>query len=191
MSDRGSRFDWDAARARASSASRALDGLSPAELDDLMRRRAERYEAPPAQTDGGGRPHVVFRRARVCYAIGLQDLREIRSAFKLTRIPGVSASIAGVTSIRGQIVAVHDLSALRGPPAPLPQPGNLLVGFGKADCIGLFADSVDGLREYTSSQIHPPPVSVPQDIGVIGVSNDDVNFVGIEALMRSSLFFKA
>ena len=59
---------------------------------------------------------IAFGRGEHHYGVELMYLTEIRPVTSLTRVPGVPPHFSGVIQLRGEIVAVIDISAFGGMP---------------------------------------------------------------------------
>lgn len=116
---------------------------------------------PPAQQD----PGEALLRLRVggtSLAVRLGDLSGLHLLPRLVRLPGAGASLLGLTGLRGQLIAVHDLAALLGLPSG-ETPGWLLLA-GGARRVGLAATGFEGQLRATSEQRRVDTASSPHPL---------------------------
>lgn len=103
----------------------------------------------PAVVDDGREPHIIFELDRIGYAVPLAGAIEIVLPLRTTPLPFVPDWIAGVASLRGEIISVVDLRLLLGmTPLRTTQQTRLLVVRSLAEdvCAGLLVDSVSKIR---------------------------------------------
>jgi purine-binding chemotaxis protein CheW len=102
---------------------------------------------------------LVFELGGRCFAVPLAGVREVFNLGPLTPVPTAPPAVAGVTSLRGQVLPVVDLALLLdlglhrlrlGDPAVLVEADGVKVG--------LLVDRVVGLRRNESE----PPRQEPR-----------------------------
>ncbi|MCA9644533.1 MAG: chemotaxis protein CheW [Myxococcales bacterium] len=93
------------------------------------------------------------------YAMHLDDVQEVNGLRPLTRVFHSPAAIAGVTSLRGEVLPVLDLGVLLG--AGSSGRGHearvLVVRDGSKRRAGLLVDALAGLREIAESGLEALP----------------------------------
>ena len=84
-----------------------------------MEERARRLARPAAEVRGSGDTLeiVVFGLASERYAVENRYVREVVRLADLAPVPGAPEFMAGVTNLRGEILAVVDLRRFFGVPA--------------------------------------------------------------------------
>ncbi|MBV9863428.1 MAG: purine-binding chemotaxis protein CheW [Alphaproteobacteria bacterium] len=100
----------------------------------------------------------------LCFSLGAERfgldtgfVREIARSAELTRVPGAPQVIAGLSAVRGDILAAVDLTALIPVPRP-PGPFSWIIVCGTAQAeFGLLADTVENVATIPVSQLLEPP----------------------------------
>ncbi len=184
-------IDWAVLHARIAASAPPRDRARRNE-EEILRRRTARYQDPISTEKELGIEVVVFVRDGVHYGVQLCDLKEIRSRDRIAPLPGVSAVIRGIVHVRGQVLAVHDLSALSGRGGPQQQQPWLLLGCGEAESVALLADDVEGIREIKNSQIRPLPLHLSHlEPAFLGVSDSEILLISLPHLIDNPTFFNA
>jgi purine-binding chemotaxis protein CheW len=104
---------------------------------------------PPANsgTESGGAPEQDVARWLVVesrndrFAIPVSQVREVVRAHAIRRVPGAPGQQAGIINVRGAIVTVLDLAALRGAPRAVA-PGSIVLLQHGTRPVGLAVDAV-------------------------------------------------
>ncbi len=100
------------------------------------------------------------------YGIPIRDVQEIIAARPLSRVFRAPAAIAGVTSLRGEILPVIDLALLLGgAPGHRPDPDGLRIvvvreAGGLRRRAGLRVDALGPVRELPAGGLDPPPATL-------------------------------
>jgi purine-binding chemotaxis protein CheW len=101
---------------------------------------------------------ITFKVGGQVFGLDIGIILDIRNHAELTRVPGLPAYVAGVTTLNGAILPVIDLAARLGW-APTP-PGDghdiLLVRAGNRSC-GLMVEEVGDLVLIEQAALRPPP----------------------------------
>jgi purine-binding chemotaxis protein CheW len=144
-------IDWQAIHRRlAVTAASISGGLEPAqdEVRRILERRARAAARPPAEPDDAQRLEVLaFSLAGESYGVETCYVREVCQLKELTAIPCTPPFVAGVMSLRGQVLAVIDLRKFFELPAKgLTDLNRVIVLRGPNTELGLLADSIDGVR---------------------------------------------
>jgi two-component system chemotaxis response regulator CheV len=92
------------------------------------------------------------------FAINVLKVREVTYAFEITQAPGMGTGIAGMTSLRGQIIPVIDPSVLvhMGMTAAPTKPGALMVTEFNGGTYGFLVHSVDHIVVVDWSEVRSP-----------------------------------
>jgi chemotaxis signal transduction protein/DNA-binding NarL/FixJ family response regulator len=111
------------------------------------------------------RQMVVFSLSKEKYAIDINYLKRIVWAGAITPVPGVPSDILGIVNLRGDIVAVVDLSQLLGlkTRASTTSKPSLLVTHNKGIDVAFLVDSVDNVIDLPSRSIDPPLITLERE----------------------------
>jgi purine-binding chemotaxis protein CheW len=92
------------------------------------------------------------------FGVDTVHVQEIVPHSAVTRIPMTHESVAGLVSLRGQIMTAVDLrKRLQLPPAP--EPGAVSVVLRSADgLVSLIVDRVEDVRRSSGTLLPPPPM---------------------------------
>lgn len=119
-----------------------------------MERRAwtmagEQGSAPSAREWVG----IAFRLGGEVFLAPREEVREITSCpARLARVPGAKPWVAGLTSLRGQLLTVADLNAYLGGGATRPgRDSRILVINHREMAAGVLVDEVLGFRRFPES----------------------------------------
>lgn len=151
-------IDWEAIHRRlAVSAAAIAGGLDhgPDEARHILEARARAASKPPVRPDDAERLEVLaFSLAGETYGVETCHVREVCQLRDLTAVPCTPPFVAGVMSLRGQILAVVDLRKFFELPAKgLTELNRVIVLRGGDNELGLLADSIDGVRSVTASDL--------------------------------------
>lgn len=110
----------------------------------------------------------------VCFTLGSQelafpiaDVRETVPLQPITRVFLTHASIAGVFSLRGEIVTALDLAVLLGLPSRTVDDSSRIVVIETAGgTAGIVADRLNDLRTL-DAPLDPPPANVAPDVAAL------------------------
>lgn len=96
---------------------------------------------------------LVFKLAGEEYAFILEDVKEILKKQFITAIPLAPYSVIGITSLRGTVMPVIDLSMkLLGIPSKRDRKSRILIMEGKEGMIGCMVDQIEGVLRATEEQ---------------------------------------
>jgi purine-binding chemotaxis protein CheW len=177
-------FDWEAAKQRLADVAKVLDEmqeLSPERVREVLTERARALAKVPEQRPDSREvvEAIVFRLSGGKFAVETRFVRAVLRSFEQTPVPGGPDFLVGITNLRGEMLAVIDLSGLfqLKPSSPHEQQSWLLVlGADRAE-FGLLAHSVDDVTMLRLDQIHPAPGSI------VGVARDCSRGVTSDALI--------
>jgi purine-binding chemotaxis protein CheW len=133
----------------------------------------------------------------VCFELRGQELalpigwvRETLPVPPITRVFLVPPCIAGVFSLRGDIVPVIDLGVLLGLPAtPVGDDSKIVVVDHDAGIAGIVVDRLRDLRTIDAA-LDPPPPSLPAEVaallaGVVATSTGSVRVLDARAVLTA------
>ena len=111
--------------------------------------------------------YLTFFLAGEEYAITILQVTDIIECGAVTRVPGTPSWIRGVHNLRGTVVPVIDLAIKFGlPPTEVTRRTCIVIVELKADdetlIMGVMADSVHQVVDFTSEQIQPAPAFGPR-----------------------------
>ncbi|HUL59683.1 MAG TPA: chemotaxis protein CheW [Anaeromyxobacteraceae bacterium] len=124
---------------------------------------------------------LAFRLGAEAFAVAIPSVREVVRAPPITEVPRAPAHVAGVVTVRGEVVAVFDPRSRLGLPAAAVEPAArriVIVDGGVGSC-GLLVDAVSHVVRLPPGSIEPCPS------GVAGPNAELLVGVGRE---RGSLF---
>jgi len=151
-------IDWEAIHRRLAVAAAAISGgiaHGSEEARRILDARARAAAKPPLKPDDTERIEVLtFSLASETYGVETCHVREACQLRDLTAVPCTPPFVAGVMNLRGQIVAIVDLRAFFELPARgLTDLNRVIVLTGGDNELGLLADSIDGVRSVTVSDL--------------------------------------
>jgi purine-binding chemotaxis protein CheW len=111
--------------------------------------------------------YLTFFLAGEEYAISILQVTDIIECGTVTRVPGTPPWIRGVHNLRGTVVPVIDLAIKFGlPPTEVTRRTCIVIVELRADdetlIMGVMADSVHQVVDFTAEQIQPPPAFGPR-----------------------------
>lgn len=134
----------------------------PATVEDMALDEDDLYEREELKEDT--LQFIVFRLAREWYGVEITKVKEIIRFGKVTYLPSSPEHIAGIVSLRGNILSVTDLKAI----FRLPYEGStektriIAVESGVLET-GLLVDEVVESIEVPVSKIEPPLLTLPAE----------------------------
>lgn len=149
--------DWDAVHGRLAAAAAISGGSNhgPEEVRHILEKRARAAAKPPVMPDDAERLEIVaFSLAGETYGVETCHIREVCQLKGLTAVPCTPPFVAGVMNLRGRILAILDLRKFFELPArSLTELNRVIVLRDGDDELGLLADSIDGVRQVTISDL--------------------------------------
>jgi len=111
--------------------------------------------------------YLTFFLAGEEYAISILQVTDIIECGVVTRVPGTPPWIRGVHNLRGTVVPVIDLAIKFGlPPTEVTRRTCVVIVEMRVDdeavVMGVMADSVHQVADFTAEQIQPPPSFGPR-----------------------------
>lgn len=101
---------------------------------------------------------VVFTIGSEEFAAEINQVREIISVEKITKVPSAPKFILGIINLRGKLVTVVDLHERLGFQRTQPlENSKIIVSDVKGGVLGMIVDQVVEVSRVLESQIEPPP----------------------------------
>lgn len=136
---------------------------------------------------------IVFRLAREWYGVEIARVKEVIKAGKITYLPSSPEYIAGIISLRGNILSVTDLKAIFGLPheEPTEKARIIAVESGILET-GLFVDEVTESIEVPVSKIEPSLHTLPAEgaryiKGQCKVDNKLMALISVEKILEKGV----
>ncbi|MBV9281372.1 MAG: chemotaxis protein CheW [Chloroflexi bacterium] len=157
----------------------------PADEAELLARRARWL----ADVGTGGETHtgddiLVFGLRGERYAAELRLLHSVRRLSGLTSVPCAPSHIAGIVTVRGEVIAVIDPSAflgLDGEPGPIDARWVVFVHLTEGR-VGLIVDEVLGICHMERSSLVP---SITGRDFIVGIHGGTTVLLDLERLLTS------
>jgi purine-binding chemotaxis protein CheW len=151
------------------------------DADDLYERDEKKEETVQL---------VVFRLAREWYGVDIRKVKEIVRLNRVTYLPSSPEHIAGIVSLRGNILSVTDLKVLLNlsPELPAEKARIIAVESGIVET-GLIADEVIGSIELPTRVIGPVIPTIPNEgakylEGLCKVDNKLIGILSVEKVLE-------
>jgi purine-binding chemotaxis protein CheW len=134
----------------------APDAMHDAHEQRVLRERARQLARRPEQAPTGEEVDVLlFRLCDETYAVELRLLRAVQQSAGLVPVPCTPPHVAGMISIRGEIITVLDLAFLLGlRHDTFHEQRNLLVADSPHGRVGLLVDEVVDIRRLQVAMLH-------------------------------------
>ncbi len=183
-------FDWDDAKRRLAEMAGTLDSASRIRHDDnnnILEQRA-RQLAVSQQEESVTLDTIevlTFRINDDQYAIETRYVLELTSLATETVVPGCPTFLRGIANLRGEILAVIDLSAFFGL-APASDTNQILVlGQDHAE-FGIVINDAADVTAISRSDVSLPAIAIPetQRQFLIGVTPDAILVLNGESLLN-------
>jgi purine-binding chemotaxis protein CheW len=132
-------------------------------LGELERARTLAAEPEP-QPEEPRREYLAVRLSGEHYAFPIERVREIQKVPPITEVPRAPREVAGILSLRGEVVPVIDPRVRLDLPASAPTRAArvVIVDPGDGPC-ALLVDEVTGVHHLGSSDVEPVPRGVASD----------------------------
>jgi purine-binding chemotaxis protein CheW len=144
-----------------------------------------------AEIAGVGAPLrlVCFELRQQELALPIGDVRETLSLLPITRVVLTPPCLAGVFSLRGDIVPAIDLCVLLGlAPTVVSDDSRIVVVEHAGDVVGIVVDRLRDLR--TIDSVEPPPPNLPAEVsallrGVAATQTGTVRILDAHAILNA------
>ncbi len=102
--------------------------------------------------------HVLFTLADTTYALPTAVIQQLDMVGAVTPVPNARPYLAGVVSVRGQVLPAIDLRVRFGvPPGEHTLRSRLLVARAHGRVVGLIVDSAREFAQIPAAAVQPPP----------------------------------
>jgi len=137
---------------------------SPASIEDMAGDEDDFYEREELEEET--LQFIVFRLAQEWYGVAITKVKEIIKVGRVTYLPSSPEHIAGIVSLRGNILSVTDLKTIFSLPyeEPTEKARIIAVESGIFET-GLLVDEVVESIEVPVSKIEPPLLTLPAEGG--------------------------
>jgi len=136
----------------------------PATVEDMACDEDDLYERKELKEEM--LQFIVFRLAREWYGVEITKVKEIIKAGKVTYLPSSPVHIAGIVSLRGNILSVTDLKTIFGLPYEKPTEKTRIIAVESGVLeTGLLVDEVVESIEVPVSRLEPPLPTLPAETG--------------------------
>ncbi|MDZ5648649.1 chemotaxis protein CheW [Nitrospirillum sp. BR 11828] len=161
-------MDWDSAHRRLAAWAATLErGWVPDEETTrrILHRRGLELAKPPALADDGDVLELMeFTVGTERYAFETATVAEVMALNGLTAVPKAPPFIAGLTTVRGQVLPLVDLGRLLGLAPVAPAELRRVVVLGQAQApgqsaggLGLLVTAIVGVSRVPRAQVQAPP----------------------------------
>lgn len=157
----------------------------------ILKARAQEIAKAPEETEALTLQIEVteFRFGEETYAFASTSVREVFSPKGITPLPCTPSFILGIVNVRGRILPVIDIKPLFGLPSPSKQPlSRIIIIHAEGVEVGLFADTIIGVRAISTLAIHPPlpTLAESQSRYICGITNDGTIILDAALLLTRS-----
>ena len=135
----------------------------------------------------------TFRLAGHLYGIGLETLQEVTRHIPMTPVPASPPWVAGLLSLRGQIMSAFDLrTRLKLPPRKQENPPMNVVVLHDRELICLLVDSISDIIFVQDEDFSPAPSTMDATVqkfisGAYKLKNELVVELDIERVLQASI----
>jgi len=119
---------------------------------------------------------IGFRIGTQRFLAAQDEVSEVLSPPRCTRVPGAPDWVRGLANLRGTVIPLYDLGhVLLGTPTPVQSRNRYLILAGSDNPAGFLVDAVSGLRRFSRAQMEAPDsATVAEGLGefVTGVFSE-------------------
>ncbi len=137
-----------------------------------------------------GEPHLGVIVGAELYGLPLSRLQEVARLTTMRRVPGSAPHVAGLVSLRGEIMCALDARTILGLPAAAQESPRFVVSLRDFDYpIGLVVDWVADIFHIDPATVEPPPSDWRDQrkacvTGAARVATRNVGLLDIDALVN-------
>lgn len=158
-------------------------GVTKIAIEDVSEKSGSSSEMRTA--DGNVERYLIFKMGSEKYALVIDNLREILAATgPLTPITGSRSEIAGMMSLRDELLVVADLRKYYGFDSLYSDKNRIVVVQLKEKTIGLIIDEIIDIRDFCDADIDKSSGSDETIGGVIHAGDELISLIGKEMLDR-------
>lgn len=158
-------------------------GIAKIEAEPVI----EKNETSSAARSEGGNVerYLIFKMGSEKYALVIDNLREILGGMHpLTPITGARSEVAGMMSLREELLVVADLRRYYGFEAMQSDKNRIVVVQLHEKTIGLIIDEIVDIRDFRDAEIDKNAGDNSTIGGVIHAGNELISLIGKEMLER-------
>jgi len=136
---------------------------------------------------------VCFHLAGQEFGAAIHDVRETIGVGPVTPVFHTPVCVAGITNLRGEILAVLDLAALLGLPATkIDEMTRIVVVEAQGRAAGLLVDELGVIRQVEADAIAPAPSTFSSEIasvvrGIIPTDGAPITVIDLERLLDAPI----
>lgn len=127
--------------------------------------------------------YLVFKMGDEEYALAIDNMREILSMnHSLTTIAGSNEEIAGMMSLRQELIVIADLRTFYHYPKQNSDKNRIMIVERHGKTLGLIIDEIVDIHEFSRSQIDDKGERENQIEGIIQYEERLISLIGIEVI---------
>jgi chemotaxis signal transduction protein len=160
---------------------------APSDVDELLRRRAERLrQAPPAIDAEDVLPVAEFRVGDEIYALPLADLRAVLPLRLVTPVPLAQGALVGILRFEGRIIRALSLASMLGARGWQSDPRVLLVVAAGNEIVALDCEETPrpAALPMTAFEQAKSRASGPV-LDVIAADGRELHVIQVQSLLRA------
>lgn len=134
--------------------------------EKVLTKRAEELALPEVVENWAPFIEVIrFNLIYQEYALEMKYIREVIQTSEITPVPGTPEFIAGICSVRGEIISLVDLRALFSiPEKGLTDLNRVIVLTDNNLTFGILADQITGIGTVNTDELSPPDEDAHQEL---------------------------
>lgn len=158
---------------------RIVEAIRPQHVEEHPINEKNEHEGSVSEKHTNMERYLLFKMGEELYALGIENLREILGAhYSLTALAGANSEIAGMMSLRDELLVVADLRLYCGFDPNKSDKNRILIVNTKGKTIGLIIDEIVDIKEYSDMQVDRFALS-NQNERVSGVIHDPEYLVSL------------
>ena len=161
-------------------------------LREILRERARTLSEVSAQEERGEKISILsFQLGEELYGIELGYLTETRQSVPLRHVPCAPSHLAGIMSLRGELLPAVDLRPILGLPQQEPPkiaPALLILSL-KGNKLAVVVDQAKDILTFPVKELQPPPLSLEPEralliTGELLVKARPLSLINVEKLFQ-------
>lgn len=161
-------------------------------LREILRERARTLSEVSAQEESGEKISILsFQLGEELYGIELGYLTETRQSVPLRHVPCAPSHLAGIMSLRGELLPAVDLRPILGLPQQEPPkiaPALLILSL-KGNKLAVVVDQAKDILTFPVKELQPPPLSLEPEralliTGELLVKARPLSLINVEKLFQ-------
>lgn len=192
MSTESNSFDWEALKQKISDNLDISGSAVQGDQAQKLEERRERYRLAKTEEYRATNELIVFERSGEQYGVPIGQIEEITKLRQLTPLPGIADVVAGLATIRGRVLSLHDISVFNNHKEPLSETPFMLIVNSQYGQLALLADYVEGISDIPVDQIKELPVSYRERSDCFqGITTEGMLVLDMKGLIAHEAFFQA